>query len=118
MEYAGVSAAPTHAAVMYVAAAALMHAVVQSTVSTQPHPYSYGTYLYVSTAVIFNAQDFLIYFSVYEAGKIAKAGQPPQIAIYPPYYGVPMVPQAAPSLIELKVLAVPPSLENNTARGQ
>ncbi|XP_060784692.1 immunoglobulin-like domain-containing receptor 2 isoform X2 [Neoarius graeffei] len=53
---------------------------------------------------------------LYEAGKIAKAGQPPQIAIYPPYYGVPMVPQAAPSLIELKVLAVPPSLENNTAR--
>lgn len=55
---------------------------------------------------------------MYEAGKIAKSGQPPQIAIYPPYYGVPMVPQAAPSLIEPKVLAVPPSLENNTDRGQ
>ncbi|KAB5576904.1 hypothetical protein PHYPO_G00203870 [Pangasianodon hypophthalmus] len=53
---------------------------------------------------------------LYEAGKIAKSGQPPQIAVYPPYYGVPMVPQAAPSLIEPKMPAVPPSVENNTAR--
>ncbi|XP_058248838.1 immunoglobulin-like domain-containing receptor 2 isoform X3 [Hemibagrus wyckioides] len=53
---------------------------------------------------------------LYEAGKMAKSGQPPQIAIYPPYYGVPMVPQVAPSLIEPKMLAAPPSVENNTAR--
>lgn len=61
---------------------------------------------------------FLNIFSVYEAGKIAKSGQPPHIAIYPPYYGVPMVPQVAPSLIEPKVLTVSPSVENNTVRGQ
>ncbi|XP_053483731.1 immunoglobulin-like domain-containing receptor 2 isoform X3 [Ictalurus furcatus] len=54
---------------------------------------------------------------LYEAGKNAKSGgQPPQIAMYPPYYGVPMVPRTAPSLIEPKVLAAPPSVENNTAR--
>ncbi|KAM9486496.1 immunoglobulin-like domain-containing receptor 2 isoform 2-T2 [Clarias gariepinus] len=53
---------------------------------------------------------------LYEAGKKAKNGQPPQIAIYPPYYGIPMVPQAAPTLSEPKVLAVPPSVENNTTR--
>ncbi|XP_060732120.1 immunoglobulin-like domain-containing receptor 2 isoform X1 [Tachysurus vachellii] len=56
---------------------------------------------------------------LYEAGKLAKSGQPPQIAIYPSFYGVPMVPQAAPSRIEQPQhhpLAAPPSLENNTAR--
>ncbi|KAF7709340.1 immunoglobulin-like domain-containing receptor 2 isoform X1 [Silurus meridionalis] len=53
---------------------------------------------------------------LYEAGKKAKSGQPPQIAIYPPYYGIPMLPQAAPSLIEPKMLSVLSSVENNTAR--
>ncbi|XP_067300251.1 immunoglobulin-like domain-containing receptor 2 isoform X2 [Pseudorasbora parva] len=57
---------------------------------------------------------------LYEAGKMAKSGQPPQIAMYQPYYvpGVPVVsvvPSAAPSIIEPKLSTVPPSVENNIA---
>ncbi|TSV41649.1 NADP-dependent malic enzyme, mitochondrial [Bagarius yarrelli] len=53
---------------------------------------------------------------LYEAGKMAKSGQPKQIAIYPPFYGVPMVSPPAPSLIEQKTIAAPSSGEHNTAR--
>ncbi|XP_022536324.2 immunoglobulin-like domain-containing receptor 2 isoform X3 [Astyanax mexicanus] len=53
---------------------------------------------------------------LYEAGKRAKSGQPPQIAMYSPYYiPAPVIPQAAPSLIEPKISTVPPSVENNIA---
>uniref|UniRef100_A0A4W5KWP8 Immunoglobulin-like domain containing receptor 2 n=1 Tax=Hucho hucho TaxID=62062 RepID=A0A4W5KWP8_9TELE len=54
---------------------------------------------------------------LYEAGKMAKSGQPPQIAVYPPYYipGVPtMVPFAPPSLADPKMLSFP-SVEKNLA---
>ncbi|XP_030642360.1 immunoglobulin-like domain-containing receptor 2 isoform X2 [Chanos chanos] len=56
---------------------------------------------------------------LYEAGKMAKSGQPPQIALYPPYYipGVPMVPQAPPSVIDPKVTSVPPSVVQNNIPG-
>ncbi|XP_051761222.1 immunoglobulin-like domain-containing receptor 2 isoform X2 [Ctenopharyngodon idella] len=57
---------------------------------------------------------------LYEAGKMAKSGQPPQIAMYQPYYvpGVPVVsvvPPAAPSIIEPKLSTLPRSAENNIA---
>ncbi|XP_056321557.1 immunoglobulin-like domain-containing receptor 2 isoform X3 [Danio aesculapii] len=57
---------------------------------------------------------------LYEAGKMAKSGQPPQIAMYQPYYVpgvpvVPVVPPAASSIIEPKLPTVPPSVENNIA---
>ncbi|XP_056611831.1 immunoglobulin-like domain-containing receptor 2 isoform X3 [Triplophysa dalaica] len=56
---------------------------------------------------------------LYEAGKMAKSSQAPQIAMYQPYYvpGIPVVPSAAPSLIDPKLIptAVPPSVENNIA---
>ncbi|XP_051567133.1 immunoglobulin-like domain-containing receptor 2 isoform X2 [Myxocyprinus asiaticus] len=55
---------------------------------------------------------------LYEAGKMAKSSQPPQIALYQPYYvpSVPVVsPAAPPSLIEPKLTAVPRSVENNIA---
>ncbi|XP_039533055.1 immunoglobulin-like domain-containing receptor 2 isoform X2 [Pimephales promelas] len=54
---------------------------------------------------------------LYEAGKMAKSGQPPQIAMYQPYYvpGVPVVPPAAPSIIEPKLSIVPSSVQNNIA---
>lgn len=66
---------------------------------------------------------FRFAFSVYEAGKMAKSGQPPQIAMYQPYYvpGVPVVsvvPPAAPSIIEPKLSTVPRSAENNIAGGK
>nr|XP_029499714.1 immunoglobulin-like domain-containing receptor 2 isoform X1 [Oncorhynchus nerka] len=54
---------------------------------------------------------------LYEAGKMAKSGQSPQIAVYPPYYipGVPtMVPFAPPSLADPKMLSFP-SVEKNLA---
>lgn len=86
--------------------------------NTTTHTYSHVSYACLYTAVIFNTQCYLIYVSVYEAGKLSKSRQPPQIAIYPPFYGIPMVPHAAPSLIEPKVVTVPPSMENNTVRGQ
>ncbi|XP_058643908.1 immunoglobulin-like domain-containing receptor 2 isoform X4 [Onychostoma macrolepis] len=55
---------------------------------------------------------------LYEAGKMAKSGQPPQIAMYQPYYVpgvpvVPVVPPAASSIIEPKLTVVAPSVENN-----
>ncbi|XP_077071459.1 immunoglobulin-like domain-containing receptor 2 isoform X2 [Siphateles boraxobius] len=54
---------------------------------------------------------------LYEAGKMAKSSQPPQIAMYQPYYvpGVPVVPPAAPSIIEPKLSIVPSSVQNNIA---
>ncbi|XP_073702501.1 immunoglobulin-like domain-containing receptor 2 isoform X2 [Garra rufa] len=57
---------------------------------------------------------------LYEAGKMAKSGQPPQIAMYQPYYVpgvpvVPVVPPAAPSIIEPKLTTVSRSVENNIA---
>ncbi|XP_073768160.1 immunoglobulin-like domain-containing receptor 2 isoform X7 [Danio rerio] len=57
---------------------------------------------------------------LYEAGKMAKSGQPPQITMYQPYYVpgvpvVPVVPPAASSIIEPKLPTVPPSVENNIA---
>ncbi|XP_050975270.1 immunoglobulin-like domain-containing receptor 2 isoform X6 [Labeo rohita] len=57
---------------------------------------------------------------LYEAGKMAKSGQPPQIPMYQPYYvpGVPVVsvvPPAAPSIIEPKITTVNRSVENNIA---
>ncbi|XP_059418185.1 immunoglobulin-like domain-containing receptor 2 isoform X2 [Carassius carassius] len=57
---------------------------------------------------------------LYEAGKMAKSGQPPQIAMYQPYYVpgvpvVPVVPSAAPSIIEPKLTTVSRSVENNIA---
>uniref|UniRef100_A0A672L4S0 Immunoglobulin-like domain-containing receptor 2 n=2 Tax=Sinocyclocheilus grahami TaxID=75366 RepID=A0A672L4S0_SINGR len=57
---------------------------------------------------------------LYEAGKMAKSGQPPQIAMYQPYYHpgvplVPVVPPAAPSSIEPKLTTVSRSVENNIA---
>lgn len=51
---------------------------------------------------------------------MAKSGQPPQIAVYPPYYipGVPtMVPFAPPSLADPKMLSFP-SVEKNLAGGE
>lgn len=61
-------------------------------------------------------------FSVYEAGKLAKSSQAPQIAMYQPYYvpGISVVPSTAPSLIDPKLIptAVPPSIENNIAGGK
>ncbi|XP_062312607.1 immunoglobulin-like domain-containing receptor 2 isoform X2 [Osmerus eperlanus] len=54
---------------------------------------------------------------LYEAGKMAKSIQPPQIAVYPPYYipGVPsIVPLAPPSLVDPNMVSVP-SLDNNLA---
>ncbi|TRY59308.1 hypothetical protein DNTS_033546 [Danionella cerebrum] len=57
---------------------------------------------------------------LYEAGKLAKSGQAPQIAMYQPYYVpgvpvVPVIPPAAPSIIEPKLSTLPPSVENNNA---
>ncbi|KAL7865925.1 hypothetical protein SRHO_G00111720 [Serrasalmus rhombeus] len=53
---------------------------------------------------------------LYEAGKMAKSGQPPQIAMYSPYYiPAPVVSQPAPALIDPKMTAEPPSVENNIA---
>ncbi|XP_043104559.1 immunoglobulin-like domain-containing receptor 2 isoform X4 [Puntigrus tetrazona] len=57
---------------------------------------------------------------LYEAGKMAKSGQTPQIAMYQPYYVpgvpvVPVVPPAASSIIEPKLTVVAPSVENNIA---
>ncbi|XP_026073578.1 immunoglobulin-like domain-containing receptor 2 isoform X2 [Carassius auratus] len=57
---------------------------------------------------------------LYEAGKMAKSGQPPQIAMYHPYYVpgvpvVPVVPSAAPSIIQPKLSTVSRSVENNIA---
>ncbi|XP_016418305.1 immunoglobulin-like domain-containing receptor 2 isoform X3 [Sinocyclocheilus rhinocerous] len=57
---------------------------------------------------------------LYEAGKMAKSGQPPQISMYQPYYVpglpvLPVVPPAAPSIIEPKLTVVAPSVENNIA---
>lgn len=56
---------------------------------------------------------------LYEAGKMVKSSQAPQIAMYQPYYvpGIPVVPSTAPSLIDPKLIptAVPPSVENNIA---
>ncbi|XP_076857618.1 immunoglobulin-like domain-containing receptor 2 isoform X2 [Brachyhypopomus gauderio] len=48
---------------------------------------------------------------LYEAGKMAKGVQPPQIAVYSPYYiqGVPMVPTG----VQPTMAAVPPSVENS-----
>uniref|UniRef100_A0A671NWU0 Immunoglobulin-like domain-containing receptor 2 n=1 Tax=Sinocyclocheilus anshuiensis TaxID=1608454 RepID=A0A671NWU0_9TELE len=51
---------------------------------------------------------------------MAKSGQPPQIAMYQPYYHpgvplVPVVPPAAPSIIEPKLTTVSRSVENNIA---
>uniref|UniRef100_A0A672L7C0 Immunoglobulin-like domain-containing receptor 2 n=2 Tax=Sinocyclocheilus grahami TaxID=75366 RepID=A0A672L7C0_SINGR len=51
---------------------------------------------------------------------MAKSGQPPQIAMYQPYYHpgvplVPVVPPAAPSSIEPKLTTVSRSVENNIA---
>uniref|UniRef100_A0A8C2BQP5 Immunoglobulin-like domain containing receptor 2 n=1 Tax=Cyprinus carpio TaxID=7962 RepID=A0A8C2BQP5_CYPCA len=69
----------------------------------------------------------LLSFSVvYEAGKMAKSSQPPQITMYQPYYVpgvpgvpgvpvVPVVPPAAPSIIEPKLTVMAPSVENNIA---
>uniref|UniRef100_A0A8C7C5C8 Immunoglobulin-like domain containing receptor 2 n=1 Tax=Oncorhynchus kisutch TaxID=8019 RepID=A0A8C7C5C8_ONCKI len=54
---------------------------------------------------------------LYEAGKMVKRGQPPQVVVYPPYCipGVPtMVPFAPPSLTEPKMVSLP-SVENNLA---
>ncbi|XP_045563584.1 immunoglobulin-like domain-containing receptor 2 isoform X4 [Salmo salar] len=54
---------------------------------------------------------------VYEAGKMVKRAQPPQVVVYPPYCisGVPtMVPFATPSLTEPKMVSLP-SVENNLA---
>ncbi|CAB1329033.1 unnamed protein product [Coregonus sp. 'balchen'] len=54
---------------------------------------------------------------VYEAGKMVKRGQPPQVVVYPPYCipGVPaMVPFAPPSLADPKMVSLP-SVENNLA---
>nr|XP_029496583.1 immunoglobulin-like domain-containing receptor 2 isoform X1 [Oncorhynchus nerka] len=54
---------------------------------------------------------------LYEAGKMVKRGQPPQVVVYPPYCipGVPtMVPFAPPSLAETKMVSLP-SVENNLA---
>uniref|UniRef100_A0A4W5KPE5 Immunoglobulin-like domain containing receptor 2 n=1 Tax=Hucho hucho TaxID=62062 RepID=A0A4W5KPE5_9TELE len=54
---------------------------------------------------------------LYEAGKMVKRGQPPQVVVYPPYCipGVPtMVPFAQPSLAEPKMVSLP-SVENNLA---
>uniref|UniRef100_A0A8C2L6K1 Immunoglobulin-like domain containing receptor 2 n=1 Tax=Cyprinus carpio TaxID=7962 RepID=A0A8C2L6K1_CYPCA len=63
---------------------------------------------------------------LYEAGKMAKSSQPPQITMYQPYYVpgvpgvpgvpvVPVVPPAAPSIIEPKLTVMAPSVENNIA---
>ncbi|XP_066542714.1 immunoglobulin-like domain-containing receptor 2 isoform X2 [Hoplias malabaricus] len=53
---------------------------------------------------------------LYEAGKMAKNGQPPQITMYSPYYiPTPVVPQTAPALIDPNITAVTPSVENNIA---
>ncbi|XP_045563583.1 immunoglobulin-like domain-containing receptor 2 isoform X3 [Salmo salar] len=54
---------------------------------------------------------------LYEAGKMVKRAQPPQVVVYPPYCisGVPtMVPFATPSLTEPKMVSLP-SVENNLA---
>ncbi|XP_041699881.1 immunoglobulin-like domain-containing receptor 2 isoform X1 [Coregonus clupeaformis] len=54
---------------------------------------------------------------LYEAGKMVKRGQPPQVVVYPPYCipGVPaMVPFAPPSLADPKMVSLP-SVENNLA---
>nr|XP_046219737.1 immunoglobulin-like domain-containing receptor 2 isoform X3 [Oncorhynchus gorbuscha] len=54
---------------------------------------------------------------LYEAGKMVKRGQPPQVVVYPPYCipGVPtMVPFTPPSLAEPKMVSLP-SVENNLA---
>ncbi len=101
---------------MYAAAAVLIHVVVQNTVSTQ-HTYILHTHI----ACIHNLKNtFPFAFKVYEAGKMAKSGQPPQITMYQPYYvpGVPVVPLAASSIIEPKLTVVAPSVENNITGGK
>uniref|UniRef100_A0A8C1WS46 Immunoglobulin domain-containing protein n=2 Tax=Cyprinus carpio TaxID=7962 RepID=A0A8C1WS46_CYPCA len=57
---------------------------------------------------------------LYEAGKMAKSGQPPQIAMYQPYYvpGVPMVPVVPPAASSINgptLTTVSRSAENNIA---
>uniref|UniRef100_A0A8C2G675 Immunoglobulin-like domain containing receptor 2 n=1 Tax=Cyprinus carpio TaxID=7962 RepID=A0A8C2G675_CYPCA len=57
---------------------------------------------------------------LYEAGKMAKSGQPHQIAMYQPYYvpGVPMVPVVPPAASSINgptLTTVSRSAENNTA---
>ncbi|KAM4608900.1 immunoglobulin-like domain-containing receptor 2 [Polymixia lowei] len=53
---------------------------------------------------------------LYEAGKMAKSGQPPQVPVYPYYIpGVPtMVPLAPPAHVDPKIASIP-SVENNLA---
>ncbi|XP_040005057.1 immunoglobulin-like domain-containing receptor 2 isoform X4 [Xiphias gladius] len=53
---------------------------------------------------------------LYEAGKMAKSGQPPQVPVYPYYIpGVPtVVPLAPSSLVDPKITSIP-SVENNLA---
>lgn len=57
--------------------------------------------------------------SVYEAGKMAKNGPPPQIPVYPYYIpSVPTVVSVAPSSnMEPKIISIP-SVENNLAGGE
>nr|XP_029136036.1 immunoglobulin-like domain-containing receptor 2 isoform X2 [Labrus bergylta] len=52
---------------------------------------------------------------LYEAGKMAKRGPPPQVPVYPYYIpGVPsVVPLAPPSHVEPKTISSIPSVENN-----
>ncbi|KAG7238794.1 hypothetical protein INR49_030338 [Caranx melampygus] len=53
---------------------------------------------------------------VYEAGKMAKSGQPPQLPVYPYYIpGVPTVVPLAPSTIMDPKITSIPSVENNLA---
>lgn len=121
MGSAGASVALTPAVVMYAVAAVLIHVAVQNTVSTQTHTHAYYTCCTYSQAE--KKKTFRFAFSVYEAGKMAKSGQPPQIAMYQPYYvpGVPVVsvvPPVAPSIIEPKLSTVPRSADNNIAGGK
>lgn len=59
------------------------------------------------------------HLTVYEAGKMAKRGQPPQVPVYPYYIpGVPaVVPLAPSSQMEPKITSIP-SVENTLGGGK
>lgn len=56
---------------------------------------------------------------MYEAGKMAKSGHPPQVPVFPYYVpGVPAVVSVAPSShLDPKISSIP-SMENNLAGGE
>lgn len=113
----GASVVLTRAAAMCAAAAVLTPAAVPNTVSNKKdQSLSLTACSFSSLWVFFNV--FFV-FAVYEAGKMAKSRNPPQVPLFPYYIpGVPAVVSVAPSShLDPKISSVP-SMENNLAGGK